>query len=187
MAATQFTIRRKILTILGAKFHIYDASGGLLGFCKQKAFKLKEDIRVYDDESMTDERLVIQARSIIDFGAAYNVVDGQTRQMIGALRRKGFKSMLRDEWEVLDAGDRPIGTIQEDSTFLALVRRLLTNLVPQTFHLRDAEGRELAQLSTHFNPFVYRMTVTVHDNCPLHPYLVLAAGVLLAAVEGRQN
>ena len=36
MAETQFTIRRKVFTFLGAKFHIYNAEGGLLGFCKQK-------------------------------------------------------------------------------------------------------------------------------------------------------
>jgi hypothetical protein len=43
MSQTQFTIRRKVLTLLGAKFHIYNAQGDLIGFSRQKAFKLKED------------------------------------------------------------------------------------------------------------------------------------------------
>ncbi len=187
MAEKQFTIRRKVFAFLGKKFHIYYPDGSLMGFCKQKAFKLKEDIRVYDDESMASERLIIQARSIIDFSAAYNVIDGETHQQIGALRRKGWKSIIRDEWEVLDNQDREIGKIHEDSTMLALVRRFLTALVPQTFHLRDNSGNELAELRTHFNPFIYRMTVTISENCSIHPYLVLAAGVLLAAIEGREG
>ncbi len=44
-----YTIRRKVLKIFGAAFHIYDPHGNLAGYCKQKAFKLKEDIRIYTD------------------------------------------------------------------------------------------------------------------------------------------
>jgi hypothetical protein len=185
--ATEFTIRRKILTILGAKFHIYNAQGNLLGFCKQKAFRLKEDIRVYTDESMSDERLVIKARSAIDFSASYDVVDSREQQKVGALRRKGFKSIFRDEWQVLDEHDHEVGTIREDSAWMALVRRYLLNLFPQSFHLKDSSGQDLASFRTHFNPFVHRMTVSVYPECPLDAMLVLAAGILLVAIEGRQQ
>ena len=41
---------------------MYDGRGALIGLSKQKAFKLKEDIRFYTDETMTEERLLIQAR-----------------------------------------------------------------------------------------------------------------------------
>lgn len=46
-----YTIRRKVLKLFGAAFHIYNPAGAVVGFCKQKAFKLKEDIRVYTDET----------------------------------------------------------------------------------------------------------------------------------------
>ena len=189
MAGTQFTIRRKILTILGAKFHIYNAEGKVIGFSKQKAFKLKEDIRIFTDESMAEERLLIQARKVIDFGAGYDVVDSKKQQKVGALRRKGLKSIVRDEWVVLDEMDQTVGTIKEDSALLALFRRFgpLGNLVPQKFHLTDAGGTQHAEFRTHFNPFVHRLTVNVYPDCPINPYLVLAAGILLAAIEGRQQ
>jgi hypothetical protein len=99
---TEFTIRKKIISFLGAKFHIYDSNDKLIGFSKQKAFKLKEDIRLYTDESTDEERLTIQARKVIDFSAAYDVVDSKKDKKLGALQRKGFKSMIRDEWVVLD-------------------------------------------------------------------------------------
>jgi hypothetical protein len=185
--ATEFTIRRKILTVFGAKFHIYNAAGNLLGFCKQKAFRLKEDIRVYSDETMSDERLVIKARSAIDFSAAYDVVDSREQRKIGALRRKGFKSMFRDEWQVLDENDHEVGTIREDNAWMALFRRYLSNLIPQSFHLQDLQGQDLATFKTHFNPFVHRMTVSVFPDGPLDAMLILAAGILLVAVEGRQG
>ncbi len=184
---TEFTIRRKVFSFLGAKFHIYDADDKLIGFCKQKAFKLKEDIRLYTDESMDEERLVIQARKVIDFSAAYDVVDSKRDKKIGALQRKGLKSILRDEWVVLDENDGEIGTIKEDSMGMALLRRFLSNLIPQKFMLRDSNGDELAQFRTHFNPFVHRMTVTVYPDSTISPYLILAAGLLLVAIEGRQK
>lgn len=57
-----YIFRRKILTFLGAKFHIYDANWSVVMFSKQKAFKLKGDIRVYADETMSRELLTMKAR-----------------------------------------------------------------------------------------------------------------------------
>ena len=186
---TEFTIRRKVFSFLGAKFHIYDADDKLIGYSKQKAFKLKEDIRLYTDETMDEERLIIQARKAIDFSAAYDVVDSKKDKKIGALQRKGLKSILRDEWVVLDENDGEIGTLKEDSTGMALVRRFLPlgKLIPQKFMLRDADGNELALFRTHFNLFVHRMTVTVYPESTISPYLILAGGLLLVAIEGRQQ
>ncbi|HVW00070.1 MAG TPA: hypothetical protein VHB77_07015, partial [Planctomycetaceae bacterium] len=129
------------------------------------------------------------ARSVIDFSASYDVVDSSTQTKLGVFRREGMKSILRDSWVVLDEDESPIGTIQEDSSILALVRRVvdLGNLIPQTFHLRDADGVELARYQTHFNPFVHRMTVSVFPDCHVNPLLVLAGGILLMAIEGRQT
>ena len=62
----EFTIRRKVLTMLGAKFHIYNRGGQLIGFSKQRAFKLKEDIRVYADESMSKALLAIAVDVVVE-------------------------------------------------------------------------------------------------------------------------
>ncbi len=188
---SEYMIRRKILSILGAKFHVYDSNGDLIAFCKQKAFKLKEDIRIYSDESMAEEIVVIQARNIVDFGAAYDVIDSRKEEKVGALRRKGFKSLLRDSWEFLGTDDEPIARLQEDSMLLATVRRFLSNLVPQTYHVTpldqaDGEGPHLVTYKQFFNPFVYKLQVSV-DREAVDPRLALAAGILLAAIEGRQK
>jgi len=45
-----------------------------------KKFKLKEDIRVYADENKNNEVLSLQARSIIDFSAAYDVYNTATHE-----------------------------------------------------------------------------------------------------------
>lgn len=185
---TQLMLRKKIFAFLGQKFHIYDPGGQLLFFVKQKAFKLKEDIRVYTSEEMTEEVLVIMARGVIDIGMTYDVVDPATNEKLGALRRKGLKSILRDEWHILNAGDQQIGTIIEDSMGLAMVRRFLSNLVPQSFTV-DVQHQKVMELRQHFNPFVAKIDIDMSfdQNGMLDRRLGVAAAVLMSAIEGRQQ
>ena len=186
VAAREYMIRKKILSLLGTKFHVYDPAGNVIGYSKQKAFKLKEDIRVYRDETEAEELLVIKARSALDFSASYDVTDPSGRK-IGVLRRKGLASMLRDSWQVLDAGENLVGNLQEDSMALAMIRRFVANIIPQSFSLKDQSGRELATFKQHFNPFVQKLTVKVAGGGPLDPMVPLAAGILLVAIEGKQS
>ena len=157
-------------------------------FSEQKMFRWKEDIRVYSDESKTQEVLTVKARQIIDFSAAFDVVDSTTNQKVGALRRKGLASLLRDEWEILDVNDNVIGKLFEDSMGLALVRRLLTNLVPQNYDINVGTMR-VADLKQNFNPFSYQLNLdfSMDTSGQLDRRLGIAAGILLAAVEGRQS
>src|SRR5215218_7333916 len=116
-----YLLRRKFFQLFGASFNIYGPDGELAFYSKQKAFKLKEDIRLYGDESASEEVLTIHARSWLDFAAAYDVVDSQTGEKVGGLKRRGFKSIVKDEWIFMDADDRDIGLIQEESAVLALI------------------------------------------------------------------
>jgi len=185
---SSYQIRKRILSVVGGKFEIFDPSGNVVLFSKMKAFKLKEDIRLYTGEDMMSELLSIQARTILDFSAAYDVVDSTTGQKVGALRRKGLKSMFRDEWLILDAYDREVGVIREENAFLALVRRFLTNLVPQTFNV-DVGGVPVAEFKQNFNPFVTKLTLdfSLDTQRRLDRRLGIAAGVLLCAIEGKQQ
>lgn len=181
-------LRKKIFSFLGQKFHVYDPAGTLVFYVKQKAFKLKEDIRVYTGEDMAQEVLLIAARGVIDFGMTYDVIDPADNTKAGALRRKGMKSILRDEWQILDANDQQIGTIVEDSMALAMVRRLLSNLVPQTFHA-DIQHQKVMELRQRFNPFVAKIDIdfSFDGQGLLDRRLGVAAAVLMSAIEGRQN
>ena len=181
-----YLIRKKVFKIFGGAFHIYDSQGGLAFYSKQKAFKLKEDIRVFTGEDMTEEVLYIQARQIVDFSAAYDVMDSAAGEKVGALRRRGWKSIVRDEWILLDAADNEIGRIKEDS--LALVRRLLCKLIPQKFHV-EIGGQTVCTLKQKFNPFVLKIRIdfSLDTERLLDRRLGIAAAILLCAIEGRQQ
>jgi hypothetical protein len=158
-------------------------------FSEQKMFRLREDIRVYSDESKQQEVLMVKARQIVDFSAAYDVVDSTTGEKVGVLRRKGWNSLLRDEWEVLNVQDQPIGILFEDSMGLALLRRLLLgSLLPQNYDMTIGQTR-VADLKQRFNLFRYELDLDLSMDTArqLDPRLGIAAAILLAAVEGKQS
>jgi len=183
-----YVLRRQVFALTG-KFRFYDPMENLIMFSEQKMFRLREDIRVYSDESKQNEVLMIKARQIIDFSAAYDVIDSATGEKVGVLRRKGWRSLLRDEWEVLNAQDQLLGALFEDSMSLALLRRfLLGSFLPQNYDLTINSAR-VADLRQRFNLFRYELDLDLSENVArqLDPRLAIAAAILLAAIEGKQS
>lgn len=184
----QYLLQRQVFALTG-KIRFYNPQGELLLFSEQKMFKLREDIRVYADEQKSREILAIRARQIVDFSAAYDVVDSTTGQKVGALRRKGLKSILRDEWEVLGPADEFLGMLFEDNMTQALLRRLLLgSLLPQNYDL-TLDDQRAADYRQRFNLFRYEMDIdfTMDSARRLDRRLGIAAAILLAVIEGRQE
>ncbi|MFC2065106.1 hypothetical protein ACFLXB_08430 [Chloroflexota bacterium] len=183
-----YLLKRQVFALTG-RFRIYNQQEQLLFYSEQKMFKLREDIRVFNDEEKSQELLLIQARNIIDFSAAYDVIDAPYGQKVGTLRRMGLRSMLRDEWEVLDAQDQVVGRLFEDSPGLAMLRRLLLgSLLPQNYDVTLA-GERVADLRQKFNPFAYQlmMDFSMDVNKRFDRRIGIAAAILLATVEGKQS
>lgn len=181
---SKYVAQKALFSFLGSTFRIYSTDNQLRFFVKQKAFKLKEEIVVYADEGQTQPRLRIRARNILDFSATYDVVD-EAGEKVGALRRQGLKSLLRDSWLLLGTNDEEIGKIEEDSGIMALIRRFITNLIPQTFHV-TLGGQPAGVLRQRFSFF--RLVYDVDfSSSTLDPRLGVASTVLLLAIEGRQK
>lgn len=185
---SNYTVRKQALKLFGGTFRIFDPNGSLALFASMKAFKLKEDIRVYAEETMQNELLVIKARNVLDISSAYDVWDSKTNEKIGVLKRRGLKSIIKDEWVIMDAKDTEIGLITEDSWLMAILRRYATNLIPQSFD-GVVQGKQAFKFSQHFNPFILKIDLdfTIDTERVLDRRLGIAAAVLLCGIEGRQN
>jgi len=183
-----FEFRKQFFKLAGGAFRVYGSNQQLLLFSEQKAFKLREDIRVYSDETKTNQVMAIRTPQIIDFTATYDVFEMPSGEKAGSLRRKGMKSIIRDEWEIFDPDGTLIGKVEEDSMVLALLRRFATNLIPQKYHFM-INDRAVGSFQQHFNPFVYRATMDLFADTgnKLDRRLALATGILLLAIEGRQD
>ncbi|MNJ39099.1 hypothetical protein D3C77_339640 [compost metagenome] len=137
---------------------------------------------------MSQELLTIKARNVIDFSATYDVHDARTGEHVGSLRRKGMKSILKDEWIIQNTAEAEIGRIKEDSRLLALLRRFLTSLIPQSYTV-EMNGNRVTTFNQNFNPFVTKINVDF-SNDPAQTFdrrLGLAASVLLCAIDGKQS
>jgi hypothetical protein len=184
----RYVLKKQFLALTGI-LRVYNPQEQLVLYTQQKMFKLKEDIRIYSDETKTRELLNIQARNIIDFSAYYDVFDSLSTTKIGGLRRKGFRSMIQDEWEVFDGQDQSLGILKEDSLRQALLRRfLLGRFLPQNYDLLLGLER-VADYKQRFRFFVYVLDIDFQMDSAkrLDRRLGLAAAVLLAIIEGRQG
>ncbi len=185
-------LRRKIFTILNAKYHIYNHTGELIGFSRRKAFG-KEDIRVFTDESENVPLISIKARrnnntsatSVREqFTFTYDVVDEKTGISLGALRGtvRHKDSFGLNSSEVLNQNDVPVGRLEEDSMGMALLRRFMPMgklFFPRKYSLIDGSGAEIANFRHHFNRFVSKLTVSINAGSSIHQMVALGAGILL--------
>jgi len=199
--------RRKYWKIAGAEIYVDDPNTQQeVGYIKMKAWKLREDIRLFSDRSMQREILQIHARQIIDFGATYDVTDSSTGQQFFSMRRKGLKStFVRDHWDLLDNNGNVFGSVQETSSGLALARRWLdiipyVNIVSAlvfmfvvqtyTINILQADGSNAVggTITHRKNPFIVKMSLdTSAAQVPVHPFVTLAATAMLSVIEAVKN
>ena len=102
------------LMALSPQIKVTDAAGETVCYVKQKMFKLKEAVNVFQDESQQSKLCEIKADRMIDFSANYHFFDtnGET---FGGLSRKGMRSIWKAHYHLLDESDVQIGTINEEN------------------------------------------------------------------------
>lgn len=112
----------KILA-LAPQIRVTDASGQLIAYVKQKAFKLKEDVTIFADEGQMQPLYRINANRILDFNANYNITTPQG-QPIGAVRRPGMRSIWKANYPISDASGAEIGLIHEENPWVKVMDAL---------------------------------------------------------------
>jgi len=115
----------KIIAI-APQISVTDAGGRLLLYVKQKAFKLKEKVTVFADQEQTRPLYSIGADRIIDFQAQYDITTAAGGQ-IGAVKRRGMRSIWRAHYDVLRGGT-PVLTIREANPWIKVLDHVLGEL-----------------------------------------------------------
>jgi len=119
-------LRFKLIAI-ASQISVRDASGRLICYVKQKAFKLREAVTVYGDEAQTRPLYRIQADRVLDISAQYHVEDVATGAALGVVQRRGMRSFWRAHYEVLRDG-RLVFTIQEENPWVKMFDSLVGEL-----------------------------------------------------------
>ena len=182
----QYLIREKFLKFFGNKFGIMDEQENLYGFCEQKRFRIKEDIRIYDDENKNNEWLIIKQRNLVDAWGGFDIVDPRENLLLGSIRRKFWKSVLRTKWELLDSDGNEIGMLIEDSLGYAIARRILLGiLLPKKFTLWTSADQQPITMRQKFNPLVKKLVVTIPSGHAFDRRFIAGLAMVIAAVDGR--
>lgn len=115
------------LMALAPQITVTDAAGQLVCFVKQKLFKLKESVTVFSDAEKTRPLAMIEADRILDISAQYHFTSAVDQRRLGAVKRRGLKSIWKCHYEILD-GDQPVMTIREDNPWIKIADAVFTNL-----------------------------------------------------------
>lgn len=115
-------VRFKILTLI-PQLYIHDASGRPVGYVRKKFWAFKEDVTVFQDDTMSTPLYRINADRVIDFRASYRLSDGNGRTL-GAVRRRGARSLWRATYEVL-VGETHTFTVTEKSVLVRFLDLLI--------------------------------------------------------------
>ena len=115
-------VRFKVLA-LASEISVTDATGSLIYYARQKAFKLKEAVTVYADAGQTRPLFKIEADRILDMSARYSIRDAGGAE-VGALQRHGMASIWRTHYD-LEIGGRVAFTIREENPWTKVLDYLL--------------------------------------------------------------
>ncbi len=117
----QFTFR---ITSLSNDFIAKDSNGQILAYVRQKMFKLKEEIAIYNDESKSQINYTINANKWLDFSAAYSMKD-KSGQELGKIARKGWSSLWKANYEIIDQNEQLQYSIREENGWVKVIDGLL--------------------------------------------------------------
>ncbi len=92
---------------------VTDATGALVLYVRQQAFKLKEAVNVYADAAKTRLLYTIAADRVWDFNAQYHLTNTQGARL-GSVRRRGMRSLWTAHYEIEREG-RVVFSIREEN------------------------------------------------------------------------
>lgn len=177
--ARRYEVRQKIR--IGNKYNVYEA-GADEPFLEsaQKKFRLKEDFR-FDDPETGEERFRVKADSVLDIAAAYDIVDSQSGERVGSIKRSA-KSFFKHEYALVGPDGQQVATVKEDNWVRAALRRGLTTLIPFSYDIEAPDGSHLGDVSEQFTPVRDRYTIDLVDD-GLDPRLAVIGTVVIDAIE----
>jgi len=129
MPSYQYPLQLRFkLVALAPRIIVTDATGQEVLYVHQKTFALKEDVRIYRDQSKTEEVYRIKAESIIDFSARYNLTESRSEKHIGHIKAKGWTSIWKSTYLLFDGAEVQTHTIVEDNPWVKVADALFSEL-----------------------------------------------------------
>lgn len=168
------------------RFYFYDGHGNTLGFVRNATFAWNKGIRVFSDPTLSFELLSIRPVDTSTPDTRFEITDSVNRSRVGAIRQTQAGPLLRRCWVLMDSADQEIATVTENSLLLGGIRRLITEMAPQsyTFLLGGCEVGRATQNDRFFSPAL-KIDLSNDPEKRLDRRLVAAAVVLILAFSAQ--
>jgi len=144
------------ITTLSSDFNITDRHGNYVAYVREKMFKLKEDVIVFNDESKSQELFRIKADRWLDFNASYSMTDLSTHKNVGRLARKGMRSIWKSQYDIIDGNEKIKFQINEDNAWIKIWDSFVGEIpiigmftgyfLNPSYTVKDASGKEYFKL-----------------------------------------
>ena len=116
------------LVALAPRIIVTDSAPTEILYVKQKVFKLREDIRIFSDESESREMFNIQAEQILDFNTRYNFYDSKNGEHMGSVKARGWRSLWRATYLIDDPAQQQMMVIKEDNPWVKVADSLIGDM-----------------------------------------------------------
>ena len=143
------------LTTLSSDFTITDSNENSLAYVRQKMFRLKEDVVVFNNESKSQENFRIKANQWIDFNASYAITDSFGKNL-GKIARKGMRSIWKATYNIFDQNDTQKYKVQEENAWVKVFDGIVSDIpiigmftgyfLNPSYIVHDNNGKEIYRL-----------------------------------------
>lgn len=143
------------LTTLSSDFTITDSNENSLAYVRQKMFRLKEDVVVFNNESKSQENFRIRANQWIDFNASYAITDSFGKNL-GKIARKGMRSIWKATYNIFDQNDTQKYKVQEENAWVKVLDGMVGEIpiigmftgyfLNPSYIVHDNNGKEIYRL-----------------------------------------
>ena len=178
-------------------FSVFDADGNEVAYTRQRIFKIKEKIDIF--QSARDNTLLytIQADRIIDFGANYAVRDADGNKL-GHIKRNGMKFLWKTSYIINDAAGQLVYGMHEANPWTAVADSLVGEIpvlglltgyfLNPSYIISTPDGQEIFCLKKEASLFERKFSLyKTGEADPQQDILALNAAMMLMLLERRDG
>ncbi|AIY13780.1 hypothetical protein [Cellulophaga baltica] len=177
-------------------FTATDASGQTVAYVKQKMFKLKEDISIFENESKTKLNFKIKADKWIDFSTAYSFTDAEGQEL-GKIARKGWASIWKAKYELIDQNKNLQYHIREENAWVKVFDSMLGEipvlgmftgyLFNPSYIVTDLEGKNVTRLKKEASFFGRKFEVSKLTDIDVDDEQRITLGLMMMILLERRR
>ena len=182
------------LTTLSSDFTITDSNEDPLAYVRQKMFRLKEDVVVFNNESKSQENFRIRANQWIDFNASYAITDSFGKNL-GKIARKGIRSIWKATYNIFDHNENQKYKVQEENAWVKVFDGIVSDIpiigmftgyfLNPSYIVHDNNGKEIYRLKKMPSFFGRKFQLDQINDIPDHEETLVVLSLMMMVLLER--